>query len=56
MEAMPRASYRERARSFILPLGGTPLSPHLHEFTSQKLSEPCPFGVVGRLQYIGMID
>ena len=35
---------------------GLPSPLNLHVFTNLKLSEPCPFGVLWRLHYLGMVD
>ena len=35
---------------------GLPSPLNLRVFTSLKLSEPCPFGFLWRLHYLGMVD
>ena len=37
------------------PSPGMPLSPQFQVFTNQKLSEPCPFGILLRLHYIAWL-
>ena len=33
-----------------------PLSLNLHVFTNWNLPKPCPFGILQRLRYLGVID